>query len=161
PDHVELVQVRADDREELDPLQEGHSGVLRLLEDALLELQERELAVDVELGRVEIGGRLARSIVDLGHSALAGLFGSVPGKDKSRCAGLQTGGAGESADGAPPRRAGPRRAIPAGGGEGGASRFRGGTGRFFAGASGPRCQGAPGRASGSRRWPPGLTGSAP
>ena len=45
-DHEELVQVRAEDGEELDPLQQRHAGILRLVEDAPVELQPRQLAID-------------------------------------------------------------------------------------------------------------------
>ena len=38
-DHEELVEVRAEDCEELHPLEQGHAGVLRLLEHAAVELE--------------------------------------------------------------------------------------------------------------------------
>jgi len=58
PDHEELVQVRAEDREELEPLEERHVGVERLLEHALVEVEPGELPAPVALrglGRVDAG----------------------------------------------------------------------------------------------------------
>ena len=52
PDHEELVQVRAEDRQELDALQEGHGRVLGLLQHPPVELEPRQLAVDHALGHV-------------------------------------------------------------------------------------------------------------
>ena len=49
-DHEELVQVRAHDCEELHPLEQRDGRVEGLLEHALVELQPRELAVDVAGG---------------------------------------------------------------------------------------------------------------
>ena len=51
--HEELVEVGGDDREKLDSLVERYRRVLRLGQDARVELEPRELAVDVERGRVE------------------------------------------------------------------------------------------------------------
>jgi len=45
-DHGELVEVRADDGQELDPLQKRHRRVFGLLEHPPVELEPRELAVD-------------------------------------------------------------------------------------------------------------------
>jgi hypothetical protein len=50
PDHEELVEVGAEDRQELDPLQQGHSLVLGLGQDAAVELQPGQLPVDQRLG---------------------------------------------------------------------------------------------------------------
>jgi hypothetical protein len=47
PDHEELVEVRAEDREELDALQQRVGRILRFFQHALLEFQQAELAVDV------------------------------------------------------------------------------------------------------------------
>jgi len=47
-DHEELVQVGAEDREELHPLQQRVGGVLRLFENPLLEGEQAQFAVDVE-----------------------------------------------------------------------------------------------------------------
>jgi hypothetical protein len=44
--HEELVEVRAEDGEELHPLQQRHGGIPRLVEDAPVELQPRQLPVD-------------------------------------------------------------------------------------------------------------------
>ena len=46
PHHEELVQVRAEDRKELDPLEERHRFVLGFLEHAAVELEPRQLAID-------------------------------------------------------------------------------------------------------------------
>jgi hypothetical protein len=45
-DHEELVEVRAEDGEEFHPLEEGHARVLRLFEDAPVELEPGELPID-------------------------------------------------------------------------------------------------------------------
>ena len=57
--HEELAQVRAQDREELDALDQRVALVLGLFEHAALEGQHAELAVDVEgaVGEVDGGGR--------------------------------------------------------------------------------------------------------
>ena len=47
PDLEELVEVRGADREEADALQQRHRRILGEVEDALVELEEREFAVDV------------------------------------------------------------------------------------------------------------------
>ena len=56
-DHEELVEVRAEDRRELQPLEERLVGLLGELEHALVEREPGELAVEVELGIVEVGRR--------------------------------------------------------------------------------------------------------
>src|SRR5690606_23176480 len=45
PDHEELVQVAREDRQEADPLQEGHRGVLGEFEDPLVEPEPAFLTV--------------------------------------------------------------------------------------------------------------------
>ena len=59
--HEELVQVVADDGQELDPLEQGGAGVVRLVQHALVEGQPGQLPVEVETGIVEVdllrGGR--------------------------------------------------------------------------------------------------------
>jgi hypothetical protein len=50
PDHVELVQVRTEDREELHPLQQRRPLVERLVQDAGVEGEPAQLAVDEERG---------------------------------------------------------------------------------------------------------------
>jgi hypothetical protein len=52
--HVELVQVRGVDRQELHPLEQRDALVLGQLQHALVELEPGELAVVVELPRREI-----------------------------------------------------------------------------------------------------------
>src|SRR5262245_33815438 len=44
--HEELVEIGAEDGEELHALQQGHDGILSLLEDAGVELEPGELAID-------------------------------------------------------------------------------------------------------------------
>ena len=44
--HEEFVQIRAEDGQELEALEEGHRGILRLLEHAPVELEPGQLAVD-------------------------------------------------------------------------------------------------------------------
>src|SRR5437667_5092998 len=44
-DHEELVEVRRDDGEELEPLENGQRGIGRLFEYARVELQPRKLTV--------------------------------------------------------------------------------------------------------------------
>src|SRR5262249_33430684 len=46
PDHEELVEIRAEDREELHTLQKRDARILRLLEDTTVELEPGELAID-------------------------------------------------------------------------------------------------------------------
>ena len=43
--HEEFVQIRAEDGEELDALEEGHRGILRLLEHTPVELEPGQLTV--------------------------------------------------------------------------------------------------------------------
>src|SRR5262249_59173530 len=58
-DHEELVEVRAENGEELDPLEERDPPVARLVEDAGIELQPRELAIDEEARLVKHGSEIA------------------------------------------------------------------------------------------------------
>ena len=68
PDHEELVQVGGEDGEELEPLEQGDAVVLGLVEDAAVELQPGEFAVDVQ-GRVVQGSdRAAGAACDMGRS---------------------------------------------------------------------------------------------
>ena len=57
PHHEELVEVGAGDAEELDALEQRMRRVLRLREDALVERQPAQLAVDVQRRIVEVGRR--------------------------------------------------------------------------------------------------------
>ena len=50
PDHEELVQVRAEDGEELHALEQGHARVLSLFEHAPVEFEPRELPVHEGVG---------------------------------------------------------------------------------------------------------------
>ena len=56
PDHEELVEIGPEDRDELEPLEQRVALVERLLEDAVVELEPRQLAVDVERRVVERSG---------------------------------------------------------------------------------------------------------
>jgi len=51
--HEELVEIGADDGEELDALEQFVAAVARLFEHAALEFEQAELAVDIERGIVE------------------------------------------------------------------------------------------------------------
>ena len=64
-DHEELVEVRAEDGEELEPLQQRHGRVLGLFEHAAVELEPAQFAVDVQRRVVEVG-RVGRQL----HGAL-------------------------------------------------------------------------------------------
>src|SRR5690606_2978712 len=47
PDHEELIEISAGDREELQPFQRRVLGACRLVEYTLIELQPRQFAIDV------------------------------------------------------------------------------------------------------------------
>ena len=64
PDHEELVQVRGVDRAELHALEQGHRGVLDQLQDAVVEVQPRHLAVEVQARVGERDRRLGFELVD-------------------------------------------------------------------------------------------------
>src|SRR5262249_26993415 len=49
PHHVELVEVAVGDRQELHPLEQRVSRIARLLEDAFIESEPGQLAIDVPL----------------------------------------------------------------------------------------------------------------
>ncbi len=55
--HEELVEVRAHDRQELDPLEQGMVREHCLIEHPLIELEPPELAVDIERRVAEVSGR--------------------------------------------------------------------------------------------------------
>ena len=50
PDHEKLVQVRAEDRQKLDALEQRIAGVLGLFENTLVEIQPTQFAVDEMFG---------------------------------------------------------------------------------------------------------------
>ena len=54
-DLEELVEVRARDAQELDAFQQRDALVLRLLQYALIEFEERQFPVDIELRRLQVG----------------------------------------------------------------------------------------------------------
>ena len=54
PLHEELVEIAADDRQELDALEQRRARVARLVQHAAIELEPGQLAVQVELGRAQI-----------------------------------------------------------------------------------------------------------
>ena len=53
PDLEELVEIGRRDTQEFKPLEQRHAGIDSLFEHAVVELQQRQLAVDEQLGRVE------------------------------------------------------------------------------------------------------------
>ena len=53
PDQEELVQIRADDGQELEPLQQGQFLGQPLLQHAVVELQPAQLAVEEQVGGFE------------------------------------------------------------------------------------------------------------
>ena len=61
--HEKLIEVRAEDGEELQPFHEGVGGVLGLLEDAEIEVEPAQLPVDEAVGGVGDAGR----VVGVGH----------------------------------------------------------------------------------------------
>jgi len=52
PDHVELVEIRAEDREKFDALEQPVSGVERLVKNPGVEREPAQFAIDVK-GRIE------------------------------------------------------------------------------------------------------------
>jgi hypothetical protein len=50
----ELIEIARRDGEESQPLEQRHARIHRLREHALVELEQRELAVDVEIGAFQI-----------------------------------------------------------------------------------------------------------
>ncbi len=76
-DHEELVEVRAVDREELEPLHQGQLVALGELEHAVVEVEPRKLAIDVQarvaqLRMARIGMALARAAGRRGFDAFGG-----------------------------------------------------------------------------------------
>ena len=73
PDLEELVEVRTEDPQELEPLQQWRPLILSLVQDPAIELQPRKLAVDVQRGAAQVGGRLNDGgglwRQDVGHGA--------------------------------------------------------------------------------------------
>src|ERR1700722_18432388 len=61
--HVVLVEVRRVDRAELDALQQRDLGVLRELQHALVEVEPRDLAVEVEPGGPQVVVALLRALL--------------------------------------------------------------------------------------------------
>ena len=55
PHHEELVEVAGEDREELAALEERHAGIARQGQHARVEVEPRQLAVDVEGGIRQVG----------------------------------------------------------------------------------------------------------
>jgi hypothetical protein len=54
PNLKKLIEVRARDAQELHALQQRYAAVLGLFQDPLVELEERQLAVDVKLRNLEV-----------------------------------------------------------------------------------------------------------
>jgi hypothetical protein len=77
--HEELVEVRAVDRQELDALEQRHAVVLGELQHAVVEVEPRQLAIRVQLGRVERQRlRRLRLFGRLGCAFLGGLSHVAP-----------------------------------------------------------------------------------
>ena len=53
-DLEELIEVARGDGQEAQPLEQRHGFIERLGQHALVELQQRQLAVDVEIRRLEV-----------------------------------------------------------------------------------------------------------
>ena len=53
-DLEEFIEIRARDAEEFDAFENRNGAVLRLLEDALIEFEERQLPVDVQTRGFEV-----------------------------------------------------------------------------------------------------------
>jgi hypothetical protein len=69
PHLIELVEVAAEDAEELEALEQGGARVQRLVQHPAVELQPGELAVDVERRVPQIqGGRQGRGEPEVGHA---------------------------------------------------------------------------------------------
>jgi hypothetical protein len=81
PFHEELVDVRADDGDELGPLEQGHALVFRLGENAEVEVQPGELPVEVVLGVAEVVPAVG---VGLRHRAGIGWRGPVSARSPER-----------------------------------------------------------------------------
>ena len=71
--HEELVEVRAQDRQEPDAGEQGYAGIIRQILHARVELDEAEIAVQkmIRTGPIEIGERGAQREVGQAHSSLA------------------------------------------------------------------------------------------
>ena len=69
--HEELVEIRADDRDELHALEQGRARILGLPQDAEVEVEPGELTVQVELRQIEVEGAV-RSGAARGSSTVAG-----------------------------------------------------------------------------------------
>ena len=72
--HHELVEIGRVDGEELHPLEQGRLLVLGQLEHPLVEVQPRQLAVGVELGRVEVRATLCGSFHNIRADAITVYF---------------------------------------------------------------------------------------
>ena len=83
PDHEELVEVRVEDGEELDPLEQRPARVERFLEDPPVEGEPRDLPVEVERMVVEAVVRSARASNEL-HFAHRGTHLRKEGKGTTR-----------------------------------------------------------------------------
>jgi hypothetical protein len=109
PDHVELVQVRRHDGEELHALEQRVRGIERLRENALVEFEPAQLAIDVERGILEVfridDGRLRRERPELGfrgRGAAAAAVGPLTAvADDSRLFGSHSNVKGQSLEMAP------------------------------------------------------------
>jgi hypothetical protein len=55
PDHEELVEIGAEDRQELDPLEQRRALVHGFMEDARVEVQPGELPIEIRLWALSFG----------------------------------------------------------------------------------------------------------
>ena len=79
-DHVELVEVRGEDREELGPLQQRLARVLGQREHAGVEVEPRQLAVEIAVvGQLRDRVRRTRGRADRNRRHVRGRLGGHPG----------------------------------------------------------------------------------
>ena len=90
PDLEELVEVAGEDGQELDPLEQRVALVARLVQDARVEVEPRQLAVEVgerRLGAASRGAGVARPVVQVRlvrSAAIGGRRSFTSGRDGSR-----------------------------------------------------------------------------
>ena len=66
-DLEELIEIAAHDAQELEAFEQRHRLVARLLQDPAVELEQRQLAVEVEIGLAEVHHLLGRCRGGLGY----------------------------------------------------------------------------------------------
>ncbi len=70
--HEELIQIRAQNRDELQPFEQGQRRILRLLEHALLKSQQAELTIQIQV-RVLVVRSFVALVIALGRRHLTQL----------------------------------------------------------------------------------------